>query len=233
MPTNILLVQAFCLGLVLLVGQSMLEVECFQQKFQSMLQRCTQPRTSSSSWNPLHQRERKRTYSSLLHYGGNENEEGGGEGSPSSERKPTKDYELEETLLRVHLSPRPGVDIDDALGMVSKYTTSFPFAAVLPVQPLNYLPTPDGGVDVKFLRKKTKEKGSLDGGIRFFIGKERDGIEILAKRNSDGQTVPKIFSERLVVQAYAKGISGDEVEKTGMPPIEFVALDSIFHKWME
>ena len=205
----------------------MAEVESFQHQ----LQRYTQPRTRPSSWVQLQQR----TYSTSLYYGASESEEEGAaaEGSPSSQRKPTKDYELEDTLLRVHLSPRPGVSIDDALGKVSKYTTSFPFAAVLPVQPLHYLPTPDGGVDVKFLRKKTKEKGSLDGGIRFFIGKERDGIEIVAKRNSEGQTVPKIFSERLIVQAYAKGISGDEVEKTGMPPIDYVALDSIFHKWME
>jgi hypothetical protein len=163
-------------------------------------------------------------------------EEQGENFSPSSRpqpRKPSKDYELEETLLRVHLSVRPSSTIDEALERVSKYTCAFPFAAVLPVQPLTYLPTTDGGVEVTFLRKKTQEKGSIDGGIRFFIGKERDGIEIVAKRNSDGQTVSKMFSEKQVVQAYVKGISGEEVEKTGEPPIDVISLDSVFHKWMQ
>lgn len=240
-----------CVSWLLLVAAGVVvnQVDCFQ--YSNILlrqhlhnsphhQRSTTTIAFSNHHHLQQQRPQRKSssYSSTLFYGSN----GNGEDEQNSKqenqkqeskRKPSKDYELEETLLRVHLSPRINVDIDIALEKVSKYTTSFPFAAVLPVQPLHYLPTDDGGVNVKFLRKKTPEKGSIDGGIRFFIGKERDGIEIVAKRNSEGQTIPKIFAERLIIQAYAKGISGDEIFKTNLPPIEYVTLDSIFHKWME
>jgi hypothetical protein len=84
------------------------------------------------------------------------------------------DYDQEEILLKMHLAlAHPGVAIDDALQTVITYSQSFPFAAVLPVQPLTYLPPADNdgddGVDIKFLRKKTTEKSAVDGGIRFFI----------------------------------------------------------------
>jgi hypothetical protein len=152
--------------------------------------------------------------------------------SSESDDEEETDYENEEILLRVHLSVLPDVEYESALAKVQKYTRSFPFSVVLPVQPLQYLPMKDGGVDVRFLRKKNKEKGSVDGGIRFFIAKERDGIEIVAKRNSQGQSVPKMFSEKLVVQSFVKGISGEEADKTGVAPTYFVAVESFFHKWM-
>ncbi len=89
---------------------------------------------------------------------------------------------------------------------------------------------------VLFLRKKTEEKGSVDGGIRFFVRRDESddlgGIEIIAKRNSLGQTVGKIFSERLVVQAYVKGVSGEERKLFGAPPDDVVRVSSVFHKWM-
>jgi hypothetical protein len=153
--------------------------------------------------------------------------------SSESDDKEETDYETEEILLRMHLSVLPDVEYETALAKVQKYTRSFPFAVVLPVQPLQYLPMEDGGVDVRFLRKKTQEKGSIDGGIRFFIDKERDGIEIVVKRNSQGQSVSKMFSEKQVVQSFVKGISGEEPEKTGAAPTYFVAVESFFHKWMQ
>ena len=80
--------------------------------------------------------------------------------------------------------------------------------------------------------EKTKEKGSLDGGIRFFVSEERDGIDVVAKRNSKGQTIPKMFSEKLVVQAFVKGIGGETPDKTSPAPLDFVAMESVFHKWL-
>ena len=118
------------------------------------------------------------------------------------------DYSQEETLMCIALSVNPDVGFEDAVARVSRYCQSFPFAAVLPVQPLHYLPVnEDGGVEVKFLRKKTDIKSGVDGGIRFFIDtistaddddKAGDGhdkatmIEITAKRNSRGQVIAKV-----------------------------------------
>ena len=74
----------------------------------------------------------------------------------------------EDILLRMNFSINAGADPDSALDAVRKYVRSFPFAAVLPVQPLTYLPSEDAkGVKVTFLRKKTKEKGSEDGDAPF------------------------------------------------------------------
>ena len=79
-------------------------------------------------------------------------------------------YANEETLLCLDLAVVPGVTYDAAWAHVSKFCQSFPFAAVLPVQPLHYLPVyEDGGVQVKFLRKKTGLKSAVDGGVRFFL----------------------------------------------------------------
>ena len=78
----------------------------------------------------------------------------------------------EETLLRLRLVVQDGVDVDQALAAVQSYTQSFPFAIILPVQPMQYLPTLQGGVDVLFLRKKTPEKGSVDGGLHIEISSD-------------------------------------------------------------
>ncbi|KAI2490894.1 hypothetical protein MHU86_23690 [Fragilaria crotonensis] len=141
----------------------------------------------------------------------------------------------EETLLKLHLTVLDEVDPDMALAVVQRYTQSFPFSAILPVQPLQYLPTHDGGVDVLFLRKKTQDKGSVDGGMRFFVRPPvdgDDGIEVQVKRNSKGQSVSKMFTEKLVVQAYCEGIAGKDEARTGKAPTDFVSVLSVFHKWM-
>jgi hypothetical protein len=144
----------------------------------------------------------------------------------------TPDYDNEETLLKLHFSINDLIDKGTAFQRLSKYCQSFPFAAVLPVQPLQYLPTDDGGVEVRFLRKKTKEKGSIDGGIRFFVSEDVDGIDLVAKRNSQGQTISKMFSEKLVVLSFIKRVTGEELEKTSPPPTDVVTVSSIFHIWM-
>jgi hypothetical protein len=154
---------------------------------------------------------------------------GSGLRSSSNDEEET-DYDTEETLLNIHVAFADGIN-ENAMTQISKYAQSFPFSVILPVQPLQYLPTSDGGVQVNFLRKKTQEKGSVDGGMRFFIKEERDGYDIVCKRNSMGQTVSKMFSEKQVILAFVKGISGEETEKTGAPPAD-VRVESVYHKWL-
>jgi hypothetical protein len=162
--------------------------------------------------------------------------------SESSEEE-TTDYTQEEILLCIDLAVQPGVPVDEAVAKVSKFCQSFPFAAVLPVQPLHYMPVyEDGGVEVKFLRKKTVTKSSVDGGIRFFLQtmpgddtEESDDpttIEVTAKRNSKGQVIAKLMAEKLVVTNFVAGITGEEVARFGNPPTDFVQVKSLYHKWM-
>jgi len=137
-------------------------------------------------------------------------------------------------LLRMGLS---SVNGKEALENTKKFLCKFPFAAVLPVQPLQYLPS-ENGVQITFLRKKTKEKGSEDGGMMFDVflfpqeeeeenvledGRER--LKIIGRRKTEGQTVTKIFSEKMVVQAIVKGL-GDEQDLLG------VRVESVFHQWL-
>jgi len=152
-----------------------------------------------------------------------------------------KDYSNEETLLRLSLliSSSCG-SADEAKKRVSKYAQSFPFSAVLPVQPLMYLPTADDGVEIRFLRKKTDDKSGVDGGIRFFIKLCEDDddddskcIDVTAKRNSEGQSIAKIFAERLVVTAFVSGLKGEETSKYGSPPTDVFSIKSVYHKWLD
>ena len=152
--------------------------------------------------------------------------------------------ESEEVLLRINLSINAGIDPDSAIKATREFARGFPFAAVLPVQPLTYLPSPTG-VKVTFLRKKTEEKGSQDGGMDFSIeftdvaapddddeigvgtlGGRR--IRLLATRISEGQTVSKMFSEKMVITEFVKGISSATDS-----PSALVSVESYFHKWME
>ena len=162
--------------------------------------------------------------------------------------------EFDETLLRINFSVVQGAGIfesyaNKALESVRSYTKSFPFAAVLPVQPLTYLPIElsDGSpaLKVTFLRKKTAEKGTEDGGIVFtsrLVSEEDcdpDGlenyslrIELEAKRIKEGQSISKVFSEKQICLAFIKGLSeekGQEVLAEGGG----VVVDSVFHIWMD
>jgi len=169
---------------------------------------------------------------------------------------------LDETILRINFSYEHNNDDDKgsaALSAIQYYTKSFPFAAVLPVQPLTYLPVKidtsasrslvvptdsNVGLKVTFLRKKTAEKGSQDGGILFsscLVSEEdmdEDGemenykkkVQLTAWRLTEGQTVSKYFSEKQIVLAFVKGLSegkGKELLEKGD-----VELESVFHLWM-
>jgi hypothetical protein len=112
------------------------------------------------------------------------------------------------------------------------------------VRTLLDLPTDAGGVEIKFLRKKTDEKSGTDGGLCFFIetgiddagtaldsataddmdndDKSSRMISVTVKRNSAGQTIRKIIAERLVVTSYvasltATGNSQDDAPATITP----------------
>jgi hypothetical protein len=154
--------------------------------------------------------------------------------------------QTDEVLLRINFS-YSGSSGAAALDAVRQYTKSFPFAAVLPVQPLTYLPVqmPDGEMALKitFLRKKTEEKDSRDGGMLFLCelaandaadeddsDSERQRISLCASRISKGQTVSKIFSEKQIVLAFIKGLN----EARGKEILESanVHVESIFHQWM-
>ena len=158
-----------------------------------------------------------------------------------------KQWDHEESLLVMNLSPLPNVSCEDSFSRISQYIRSFPFAAVLPVQPLQQLPTEDGGLELRFLRKKTHIKPGVDGGIRFFVrilDENDDSIEVLVKRNSDGQSIPKMFAEKLIVQSFVRGLalgsdgenepSSIKVPKTRIesPTIDMAKIQSVFHKWI-
>lgn len=158
-------------------------------------------------------------------------------------------YTNEETLLCIDFDILPSVDADVAFAKVSKFCQSFPFAAVLPVQPLHYMPVyQDGGVEVKFLRKKTATKNSIDGGIRFFLSflssrsvdekndaENHDGttIQVTAKRNSRGQAISKLMTEKLVITNFVAAITGaDDAPFGSSSTNSYVKVRSLYHKWM-
>ena len=168
-------------------------------------------------------------------------------GSASGDDEMATD-EAEEVLLRMNLSINAGIDPDAAIKATRDFAKGFPFAAVLPVQPLTYLPSPTG-VKVTFLRKKTEEKGSQDGGMDFSIEftdvaapddddeigvgmLEGRRIRLLATRISEGQTVSKMFSEKMVITEFVKGISS-ATDSSSAPLGNVVSVESYFHKWMD
>lgn len=207
--------------------------------------------------------------------------------------------EHEETLLRIAMKIKLKSDltseqhqersIDDVIQNLCRYCQSYPFAAVLPVQPLQYYPLQvkstlssssgttycNGIVEIQFLRKKTPERGSLDGGIRFYLlinppdhenmqensihvssqlspidtAVESVNIELIAKRNSHGQVIQKIMSEKIIITNFISSFLG----KTSNPNVittpqttivpspiiqqqqeqnSILQIQSIYHKWM-
>lgn len=146
----------------------------------------------------------------------------------------------EETLMKISFSISSDIEQSEAIDLLKSYIASFPFSAVLPVQPLTYIPREDGkGVDVSFLRKKTQEKGSIDGGVEFLIsssnGSDDDGtIELTALRNAEGQSISKIFSEGLIIKSFTSGLYGfgGYIGKNRDELLENLKMESVFHKWM-
>jgi hypothetical protein len=131
-----------------------------------------------------------------------------------------------ETLLHICLRPKDTSGNVKLPEVALQYIRSFPFAAILPVQPLTILPhTQSLGMSLIFLRKKTTEKDVIDGGIEFILqspGEDCRTIDIIAQRNPNGQTVSKIFSEMLIIKAFVKSVSESHL----------FTIESVFHKWM-
>ena len=151
----------------------------------------------------------------------------------------------------------PARDEENALQSVDAYTRSFPFSAVLPVQPLTHIPEVDEdgnpSVRVSFLRKKTDLKSGVDGGVLFRskVVDEYDGdnvdeyempggskkpqtssrtIQLCAHRITEGQTVAKIFSEKQIVKAFVNGI--DEPKGNQLLESNGIVVKSLFHLWL-
>jgi len=150
------------------------------------------------------------------------------------------DYSQEETLMCVHVTaPDPALstndddDLNELEQTVQKFCQSFPFSAILPVQPLTYIPITSAsyqqdddnphtsgqtGVEIRFLRKKQPDKPSTDGGIGFFIrqralpvppeDEDDDDDEIYVEEEVPLLTTP-------VIEIMAKRMSyGQTIEKT-------------------
>ena len=131
----------------------------------------------------------------------------------------------DELLLQMNLSIQN--TNDDVMEEMRTFLRSFPFAAILPVQPLTYVPS-DDGVKVTFLRKKTQEKGSVDGGIRIgvnFADDNNASLCLIATRNAEGQAVQKVFSEKIIIIELVKRIDSLQTD------LDF-QIESVFHRWM-
>ena len=110
------------------------------------------------------------------------------------------------------------------------------------MQPLTYLRREDGkGVDVSFLRKKTQEKGSIDGGIEFLISSSRGAdemviLDLVALRNEEGQSISKVFSEELIIKSFVSGLYGEGeggyVGKGKDEMFDVLSMEKVIHKWM-
>jgi len=164
--------------------------------------------------------------------------------NPLASAKTAAESNKGEVLMKISFSLKEGHDDKTkAIDILRSYVASFPFSAVLPVQPLTYLPREDGkGVDVSFLRKKTQEKGSIDGGIEFLIssGQAVNGndtletIDLVAIRNDEGQSISKVFSEGLIVKSLTSGLYGEGgyVGKGKDELFAILTMDKVVHKWM-
>ena len=155
----------------------------------------------------------------------------------------------DEIIFRILLSLRTDDSKHSTLEtvqIVQSFIESFPFPSVLPVQPMTYIPNAEGyGVRVKFLRKKTGEKGSVDGGIDFSVCAKglEDGtsgpskskpemVEIVAKRNSNGQTFPKTFSEMQITKAFVSSITDVDDKRGNMTLNEMIIVEEVETKWI-
>lgn len=149
-------------------------------------------------------------------------------------------FQTEETLLQIHCKPMHDTSlVKVAVPRVRKYVQEFLFHNALPVQSLKAVPTPDGGLELIFWKKG--DPTQADGGMRFFIvahaeEEENEGVEIVVKRESEGQAVCKSTTEKLVVQAFLQAFTGKDREKKyaqhDPPTHDVVTMESVYHKWM-
>ena len=75
------------------------------------------------------------------------------------------------------------------------------WSSVLLMQPMlleKIKPSPPRGMMLTFRRKPTDAKGGTDGGLRFALSRD-EGI-LLVTRVSEGQSISKSFSERILVR---------------------------------
>jgi hypothetical protein len=143
-----------------------------------------------------------------------------------------------ELLMKMVFSMKHDISPQDCLEELNQYLASFPFSAVLPVQPLTYRPRQNGnGLDLHFLRKKTKEKGSIDGGMLFLtsVSDDESFLILTCIRDAEGQTVSKVFTEGLVTKSLVSSILGEEDGPQGIRRdqlLEKISVESYNHKWM-
>lgn len=101
-----------------------------------------------------------------------------------------------DVLLQVTLRQLDGPGLQDWL-------CKRPYSLALPVQPMVWLPVegPPRGVELRFRRKPSDEKGGTDGGLRFIIDDSdaRHG-SLLVTRMSEGQYIAKAYSEKAIVK---------------------------------
>ena len=78
--------------------------------------------------------------------------------------------------------------------------------------------------------------GGVDFAIDFTSPEDAEGLGplgrricLIARRNSEGQTVSKMFSEKIIVQKFVESMSEAEKSETLST---YVSVDSVFHKWL-
>jgi hypothetical protein len=143
-------------------------------------------------------------------------------------------FQDEETLLQIHCKPMHNTNLRKvAIPRVREYVQEFLFHNALPVQSLRTIPTEDGGLELIFWKG---DQAEADGGMRFFIVPGGEGVQIVVKRESEGQTTPKTSTEKLVVQAFLKAFTGKDRDmlyaEQDPPTYDVVTMESVFHKWM-
>lgn len=142
----------------------------------------------------------------------------------------------EELLMKISFEVQSGFSDSDAIELIQSYVLTFPFSVVLPVQPLTYSKREEGdGVNLTFLRKKTKEKSAVDGGVQFSVSSSNQLMHLVAVRNSDGQTINKVFSEGLIVKSFVNGLLGEEGGTEGILKEKLLSKMKVkraTHKWM-
>lgn len=154
---------------------------------------------------------------------------------PAEDETLTK-FKDEETLLMIHCKPMHDTPLQETVvPRIQEYVRQFRFKRVLPVQPLKASPTDDGGVEVLF-RKSALDQTETEGGLRFFVVPQEEGLQVVVKRQSEGQTVEKGAAEKLVVKAFLQAFGGKDREKEyatlDPPTFDVCTMESVFHKWM-
>ena len=105
---------------------------------------------------------------------------------------PTALLHSQEPTLSSTLTDIASIPLPSTLSSTSatSFLQSLPYAAFLPVQPLQALPTPTG-VTITFLKK-----GGSTGGLILNVS----DTAITATRDAANQPIPKILSENIIVE---------------------------------